>query len=324
MWFGVILVEILSGLMLSNAQTDQITAAPTFDQVLGAAETPTCGLGGPEAVGDSESKQVGCPGEIPVVREKDGKKEIVAARVYRGSPTDLQFTSCNGDCKDYLAETKLTSAAPNAFLFASLFVNPGCKVFVFEDYNFAGTTKEKEFLPGLHHKVKPELPLHPNSEGIAVAKSMGFTCTQVLPSCTPSDKWQTVATLENTDASGPTTFSYLKTVGTSFSTSITNSFSVSVTWEAEVKASLFGQTASQGVSATTGYDWTSLDEEEKTTTRTYNVDVLVPAGLKVHIEEVLGTCGGSSVHTQMFRVLDDSNGNILRTHQGKIKSYTLI
>ena len=78
--------------------------------------------------------------------------------------------------------------------------------------------------------------------------------------------------------------------------------SVSATVSAEIGASFFSAfRAKVGVSATTGFDWKTTDSETQSTSTAFNVKELVPAGKKIQIQEVVGTCGGSTVHTQMFR-----------------------
>lgn len=55
------------------------------------------------------------------------------------------------------------------------------------------------------------------------------------------------------------------------------------------------------LSETSTFDWSELDTETKSEATSYTVEVTLPAGLKVHIMEAVGACGGSKVQTQMFK-----------------------
>lgn len=301
MWFGFILGEIISGLVLSNAQT-----------VL----ADTCGL-----IGSSQpDEQVdGCPAKIPLIQNKT----LVAARIYSDFGNDVPSLACNGACTDYSAETKFTQGVTDAFAFGSVIVNPGCTIYVFSDELYRGTSKK--FEPGLYTNIKTESPFY-SCLTSACAKSMLFTCQQVLPSCTPSSDWVTVTTLDNSNSTVATDFSYKKTIGTKFTEAMTASFGTSLTVKEELQESFYGLfKQSTSISATINFDWKTMDTEETSTDTSYTVDVTLPAGLKVFIQEVVGTCDGSKIHTQMFKVVDPKKNNqILRTYQGKMKSYSLM
>ena len=77
--------------------------------------------------------------------------------------------------------------------------------------------------------------------------------------------------------------------------------SVSATVSASVSAAFWGITATLGVSDTTGHDWSKTDTTVKSESTSFTVQVDVPAGVKMSIEDAVGTCGGSKVHTKLFR-----------------------
>ena len=78
--------------------------------------------------------------------------------------------------------------------------------------------------------------------------------------------------------------------------------SVSTTVSVELEAKFWDIISSKlGVSQTTKYDWTKTDSETKSEMKSYSVEVIIPARTKVQIQEAVGTCGGSTIHTQLFR-----------------------
>lgn len=309
----------MSGLMLSNADT--------------------CGL----VISNSshELQQInGCRDDLPLIDNGTSptfKKTILAARIYHGSGDGFTPWSCNGKCTDWPAETRSSFGETKGAMLpmGSVIVNPGCTMYVFSGYNYRGGFIT--FEAGVHPLVKQTnkqtnylyacytITPSPLGNAVACAKSVMFTCVQVFPTCTPSSAWHTVATLDNQHSTVASQFSYTKTIGTKFSTAITNSFGVSVTAKSTFEAGFFDLFAAKtSLSLTIKYDWSRLDTEEKSTDTSYNVEVTLPAGLKVHIEEVVGTCGGSTIQTQMFRVVDSKKNQTLITYQGKMKSYSLV
>jgi len=55
------------------------------------------------------------------------------------------------------------------------------------------------------------------------------------------------------------------------------------------------------VSVTTGYNWNEVSTEAKSETKEFEVQTDVPAGESIQIQQTKGTCGGSTVNTEMFR-----------------------
>ena len=184
----------------------------SFGKLLSQPATgATCGL-----VGDSQPGEQlnGCPAEIPVLDKEN--QIIVAARIYdtagwNYAGTDITELSCVGTCQDIEAETKFTGPNGDAFIMGSVIINPGCTMIVFQEYNYLGG-EIKRFDSGVHPTIAIEAPLQ-DCGSVACARSMLFTCKQVFPVCTPKSYWQTVTTLDNSEATVDSHFSYKKTVG---------------------------------------------------------------------------------------------------------------
>jgi len=267
----------------------------------------------------SSSPLTGCPSKIPTVA--NGK--IVAGRIYQHQGSDLQELACNGWHYTDYAETKYTKNDPYFQNFGSVIVNPGCKLYVFPEYNWEGAPLK--YTPGIIPNPPYEwldigntIIIGPIFQcSIPCVRSYIWTCKQTYPSCTPSDSWQTVTELDNSDSSVATKFTYEKMVGTEFSVEMTESMSVSATLSAEISAEFWGSTFTAGLELTTGYDWTKTDSETKSEAKTYSVEIMIPAGAKLLIQEVKGTCGGSTIHTQMFRVIDSINGRMAKAIENK-------
>lgn len=279
------------------------------------------------------TKYDGCPAEIPII--EDGK--IMAARIWRQQGNDIPELSCNGGYEDWFAGTKDTQGGDSESGFriavSSIFVNPGCHVVLFKDHDFK--RDHKSFTPGLYPNPKIERPIGPcliQNRVIPCVGSMLFSCQQTYPTCTPSDSWETVTEIDNSGSSVTSTFTYKKEVGTTFSQEMQNSQSVSKTVSAELEIAFWGNTAKLGVSSTTGFDWTKTDSTTKSETTSFTVEVEVPPGVKMSIQDAVGTCGGSKIHTQLFRILDsnpkkdrigDSEKVVKTSFQGRMDKYSL-
>ena len=88
---------------------------------------------------------------------------------------------------------------------------------------------------------------------------------------------------------------------------------MSVRVEESISENFFGVfEASIGFSVETGMNWGSVTKQEKSKTSQYTVGpIKVPAGELVWVEGAVGTCGGSTVETHMFRVISSKTGEVL-------------
>merc|ERR1712119_49435 len=113
-------------------------------------------------------------------------------------------------------------------------------------------------------------------------------------------------------------------VGIEFSQEMQESKSIDASVSAGIEAEFWGITASMEVSVSTGFDWSQTDSDTKSEAKTYNVEIVVPAGTKLQIQEVVGLCGDSTIHTQMFKVLDSKTEKTLKTYHGKVANITTL
>ena len=74
----------------------------------------------------------------------------------------------------------------------------------------------------------------------------------------------------------------------------------------QVRCSIFLPLIFQGVSSETGYDWTSISEEEKGHVRTKSVEVTVDPSSTTLVFQAVGKCASSTVFTQLVKVTHQS------------------
>ena len=182
--------------------------------------------------GDTVKSVAGCFAENEISLIENDK--IVAGRIYDGVGNDMALISCKladifakakevptdlskvqnfriseGFCTTWYAKTSGSSKS-GKFGFSTAFVNPGCKLYIFHDHDFKGAMKL--FGPGRH--LNPEIEGAIGScNGIPCIGSMLWTCEQVFPTCKPTDAWQTLTELDNSQSRGNTKFPYTTPVG---------------------------------------------------------------------------------------------------------------
>ena len=140
-------------------------------------------------------------------------------------------------------------------------------------------------------------------------KSMIVECSMTMPDCTPTDGWQTVAYLDNSGSSIPTQFTYQYTIGTSWSTEVSQGFNVDASVTATIQASFWGIFSGEvSTSFSTGYNWQSTSSEAKSEETSFKIETNVPPGAIIIIEQAKGICGNSEVKTEMFRHTDTKTG----------------
>ena len=97
-------------------------------------------------------------------------------------------------------------------------------------------------------------------------------CLQKPITCTPVDNWQVVLSCDAQDSAQPVTCNYDRTIGTSFSSTVSDSMSIDPTIKEELNSQFFLLFASSiGVSKTTGYDWTQVSGEAQSGESTVEV-----------------------------------------------------
>jgi len=270
------------------------------------------------------SAKSGCPSlsSIPVSKLHPGHPELdyfYAGRRYSGAGHEIPDLACNGNPHDR-EDGYASSAPPGSFLpFGSLLVNPGCKIYLFDGHNYEGDYVE--YSGGHNGLMIPKVPAeaHTCTDGDrACFGSFLWSCTQKFPNCVPEDGWTTITSLDNSESNFPTPFTFKQTIGTKWSQEVSESMSVSSRVEYSISENFFGIfEESIGVSVETGYNWGSVSGFEKSEVKEYDIGPIeVPAGEKVWIQGAVGTCGDSTVYTQMYKVIStqtETGGDFLAT-----------
>merc|ERR1711942_214566 len=277
-----------------NALVQQDKDSAQLDNVLALAldDTVAVGLGH-----QNISVRTGCPdiSELPIV----WNKQFLGFRYYEGKGNDIPALSCTGDYHDQVNGEQHSATPGRGWPIGSIFVHPGCTFYGFHDYDYQGSYTE--WTGPLFISNVPEWEFG-HTCGVACARSYLVDCKQQYPDCQPEDSWKTVASFDNTLSDLPSTFTYKYTIGTSWSSQMTESMSVDATISSEVKAGFFDIfEASIGMSVTTGYDWSETSSEAKSEIREFTDSTEVPGGRMIQIQQTKGHCGGSEVNTEMFR-----------------------
>ena len=95
---------------------------------------------------------------------------------------------------------------------------------------------------------------------------------------------------------------YRKTIGTTYSESVSEQMSVSSEVYSEIQAGMFGIMSTLGASINTGYDWTQISEATMSEEESFEVLAVVPPGKKLYIEQAIGHCNGNTAKTEMFKL----------------------
>jgi len=255
------------------------------------------------------SARSGCPewDELPRVVNK----KFVAARTYKESGHDIPALSCNGNHWDAINGYSISAEDGQCYGVGSLFVHAGCTYYGFCDYNYQGNYKVFEG-PLFISKVPTSTfcNWHFTDSDTPCTPSYLVDCRQHYPDCAPADNWETVASYDNSNSHLPSTFTYKYTIGTSWSTEMSEGMSIDETVSAEMSAGFFDIFEEKiGFSVTTGYNWNEVSTEAQSETKEFSVQTDVPAGEIIQIQQTKGTCGGSTVYTEMFRSVSyDSEG----------------
>jgi len=252
-----------------------------------------------------------CPqlSDLPIV--DSSRENFYAARFYQQEGHDIPELSCNGNQVDPKSGSK--SSSPGGTPIGTLYVLAGCIFYGFTEENFQGDYIQYDgpvFISKLPNGVFDNDNCR--RSGTACPLSYLFDCRMKMPDCVAEDKWSTVASYDNTGSSLVSTFTYTYTIGTAWSTEMSQGFDVSISVTNEIKASfwdIFEETL--GVSVTTGYDWSETSTQAQNEERQFTVETQVPGGIAIQIQQAKGTCGNSDVKTEMFRTLETKkNGEV--------------
>merc|ERR1712064_222228 len=101
-------------------------------------------------------------------------------------------------------------------------------------------------------------------------------CQQDPIICQPSDQYVTIMQCDNSNNDVEAKCTYTKTIGTTWTTEVSNSMSIDATIEYAMSASFFSFFSEElGISVSTGYDWTHTSSEAKSETQEFKVETVV-------------------------------------------------
>jgi len=268
-----------------------------------------------------------CPNEerLPVLNESGNK--FYCAWNWHGKGAKESIQACNGDFNIYMDMTNHTSLNGHYTAFGSIIVKSGCTLYGYEDHNYQGKLL-KYTGPGVYPlgcTQEPKKPLDPHRFCPPIRPKWqdrnkyanGFhsyqcRCNQQPIVCSPTDGWKRVISCDNTNSSVPTTCSYTKTIGTTWTKETTNSFHIDASIEMAMKRSFFGIMANMKVSVSTGYNWSQMSSESQNDAQEFKVQVEVPPRTILYIDNAEGDCGGEKMNTEMFKTIAvDPEGNVV-------------
>jgi len=252
-----------------------------------------------------DGNSVGCreTSDLPVSYDK----QFIGAWVWRELPPNgnLPAFSCAGPSQYYLSGSQGSAPAGQGWPAGTIIVMPGCTFYGWGTYGWKGVPKVIE-------GGQRRLYVPPNYFGsVTCGNNVGcylsyrVDCTQQYPNCAPETNWKVIAEFDNTGSEIPATFAYKKTVGTTWSDSVTKSLSVSATVSAEISAGIDDLlSAKLSASLTTGITYSSTSTNGGSTSKEIDVQVQVDGGKKVRYEQNIAHCGGSTFNTQLIRVVE--------------------
>ena len=237
---------------------------------------------------------------------------FTCARYYIGPGGNYPVNGCNGCSSgtyfDVVDGQDATATEGHLYGMGSIMVKPGCTLAVYREYNYQGDYSL--FNTGIHTLTGEEATAGDCGYGY---RSYKCRCGLTPVNCAPRDQFESVLRCDALSAVSPVKCDYIKKVGVKYSDELSQTISVGLDVEYEISAGLFEIfEASLGESVSTGFDWTSTSTSTKSQVEEFKVLASAPPGLLLTIEQAVGTCGGSIVNTELFRIRHtDSKGNIV-------------
>ena len=188
----------------------------------------------------------GCPKWSDLPTYDNSSKKFIAGRFYFGRGASIPPLACNSN-PDYRPEVPyfdipdgfnqtLKNNSLTPFPVSSYFVQPGCTIYLFQYANYVAKIKTLE---RPRAKLGAENFFGNEFEYLGWYSSIISECNMTYPNCAASDRWKSVAYVDNSQSSSPTNFRYNYQLGTEWSSEISHSFSKSTSITASVTASFF-------------------------------------------------------------------------------------
>jgi len=228
---------------------------------------------------------------------------------------DIPLEACNdGSHKDTWMDGYDHDLDPDYFHpFGGLIVKAGCTLYGYSDHGYTGDRIEYNG-PATFPDACTGGHCPPQKNDIHWCfPSYKCRCQQDPIICQPSDHYVTIMQCDNSNSDVETKCTYIKKIGTTWSTEASESMSIDTTIEESMSASFFSFFSDDiGISVSTGYDWTHTSSEAKSETQEFKVETVVNPHSILIIEGAEGNCGGNNVKTELFRFTStDGDGNII-------------
>jgi len=226
--------------------------------------------------------------------EEDGYP--TCAYYWSGEGDDWPVDACNG-MKSY-ARVGDYNPTNDYFPMGSIYVKPGCTMYLYEDSNFEGN--REEYYDGL----VPNNQHFTNNGAVPGPKSFKCRCHYPI-NCVPEDGYEVILQYDNKKGKTPITLTYTKTIGISLSAEVQASFSVSNTKTSSISHRLwwiFHTTLTHTWSQTTTYDWSVKVAADFSATTSLEAQITIQPGKTIQILQAVGKCGDSEVRTSLFKV----------------------
>ncbi len=238
-------------------------------------------------------------------------RRFIGARIYRDKGSPISSLACNGEYSDWFAGDKTTVLAEEKqnsyWKMGSVYVHSGCQLHVFQKPYYEG--KMVTIKGPVFEYDDKDFGFRKTCSGRPCVAGFIVECGMVMPNCVPSDEWTSVAYLDNSGSSFPTTFTYEYEIGTEWSTEISQGFHIDVSVTQSLQASFFKIfEASVSVTFSTGYNWQHTSYEARSEVSTFNIETEIPAGKILKIEQARGVCGNSAIKTEMFKTTEINSG----------------
>jgi len=241
----------------------------------------------------------GCPElkDIPVMYDSS---RLTCGWMYQQPYQGQKFISCSdATLYTYPDGYALSAPAGQYFPFGSVFVKPGCNLYVFDDYSGTGNSKQVQ---------GSILDVNNVFNGV---KSFACRCDREPITCVPQDDWQTVLVCDNSDGKRfKADCTYTVTTGATYSEehsfNYINDTSIDIKYHETINE-LFVKKEFEGFeSLKTGFKWSSASTSMFTKTSTTTITDEAPKGYILTVQQAVGKCGGSEFRTNMIKLTQDN------------------
>jgi len=232
----------------------------------------------------------GCPAPYyHYPHQEDGYP--VCAYWWDGEGNDWPVDACNGD--RYYAPVGDYNSGYEPM--GSIYVMPGCTMYLYEDEDFAGDRKE------IYGGLLPNNPYFDSNGAPPGPKSYKCRCYYPI-TCVPEEGFEVILQYDNRKGKTPVTLKYTKTIGLSLSVAVQKSLSVTNTTTSAVAIRFWNIFASLEKSQTTQYNWSVRVEADFSVTTSLESEITILPGKSIQILQAVGKCGDSRVRTSLFKV----------------------